>query len=109
MELPIGAQGTLWIGTWSSGLNQYDRTTESFSRYRHDPDDPHSLSSDRVRRIYEDRSGNHPNLFFFCHRNSRNLLSFYQLHSSGLERKRDRVARKCTFATFSPSLTFARE
>ncbi|MDM8551556.1 two-component regulator propeller domain-containing protein [Desulfobacterales bacterium HSG2] len=49
--------GTLWVGTWGKGLNQFDRKREQFVRYRHDPDDPRSLSSDAVRTIYEDRSG----------------------------------------------------
>ena len=49
--------GTLWIGTWSGGLNRYERESETFTRYQHDPNDPASLSSDSVFAILEDRAG----------------------------------------------------
>jgi ligand-binding sensor domain-containing protein len=39
------------------GLNQFDRETGQFIRYQHDPADPHSLSHNHVRAVYEDRSG----------------------------------------------------
>ena len=32
--------GTLWIGTWNGGLNRYERESETFTRFQHDPDDP---------------------------------------------------------------------
>ncbi len=35
--------GMLWIGTRDGGLNRYDGRKKTFKRYRHDPDDPHSL------------------------------------------------------------------
>ncbi len=38
-------QGLLWIGT-SGGLNVFDKKTDSFSYYKHDPDNPASLNSD---------------------------------------------------------------
>jgi signal transduction histidine kinase/ligand-binding sensor domain-containing protein len=47
--------GNLWIGT-SAGLDRYDRETGQFVHYRHDPGDPHSLSSDAVTRFYQDRA-----------------------------------------------------
>ena len=40
----------LWIGT-VAGLARLDRKTEAFARYRHDPDDATSLSSDVVSAI----------------------------------------------------------
>ncbi len=45
--------GTLWVGTYGGGLNKFDRATQTFTYYRHDPQDPHSLSDDHVRAIYE--------------------------------------------------------
>jgi hypothetical protein len=39
--------GNLWIGT-QRGLNKLDRTTGRFSRFLHDPMDPHSLGHDDV-------------------------------------------------------------
>ncbi|MEJ2734766.1 MAG: GAF domain-containing protein [Anaerolineae bacterium] len=55
--------GTLWIGTNGGGLSRLDRTTApgpgpgQLTLYQHDPEDPHSLSSNVVRSIYEDRQG----------------------------------------------------
>ncbi len=39
----------------STGLNQFDPRSETFTRFRHDPRNPHSIS-DVVTAIYEDRS-----------------------------------------------------
>jgi ligand-binding sensor domain-containing protein len=65
-------QGTLWIGTWGGGLNKLvrpladssasaagglERTVATFTRYQHDPNDPHSLSGNEVRWIDEDANG----------------------------------------------------
>lgn len=61
-------QGTLWIGTGSvygpnrvhqsrGGLNRLDRKTGKFTRYLHDPDDPHSLINNKVRAMFESSDG----------------------------------------------------
>jgi signal transduction histidine kinase/ligand-binding sensor domain-containing protein len=47
--------GTLWVGS-EGGLLKFDRQTETFTPYEHDPSDPQSLSHNDVRSIYEDRS-----------------------------------------------------
>lgn len=62
-------KGELWIGTGTvygmsggdpldGGLNKMDRANGTFTRYMHDPDDPHSLASNKVRAIFEDSKGN---------------------------------------------------
>lgn len=56
-SLYVGPSGTLWVGTWHDGLNQYDPSTEGFIRYQHDPGDRHSLSNNAIGAIYEDSSG----------------------------------------------------
>jgi ligand-binding sensor domain-containing protein/serine phosphatase RsbU (regulator of sigma subunit) len=48
----------LWIGTGASGLNRFDRETETFTHFRHHSADPSSLSNNFVRQIYEDRAEN---------------------------------------------------
>jgi len=57
-------QGVLWIGTGfpflplkGGGLNRFDRKTGTFTRYMHDPNNPHSLINDKIRAIFEDSRG----------------------------------------------------
>lgn len=47
----------LWIGTYNGGLSHYDRQKKQFTHYRHNPDDPNSLSNDNVRTLHIDRTG----------------------------------------------------
>jgi ligand-binding sensor domain-containing protein/two-component sensor histidine kinase len=62
-------QGTIWAGTGSplsfdqpikgeGGLNRLDKKTGKFTRYMHDPNDPHTLIDNRVCAIFEDSHGN---------------------------------------------------
>jgi PAS domain S-box-containing protein len=39
-------EGLIWIGTAGSGLVKYDKQADTFTQYRHDPDDPTTISSD---------------------------------------------------------------
>jgi serine phosphatase RsbU (regulator of sigma subunit)/streptogramin lyase len=84
--------GVLWVGTYRGGLNRFDRTTGTFTHYRHDDADPRSLSGDQLLSLYQDRSGMiwvgmndrgvdrfHPDLGAFAHfsndpRNPKSLL-----------------------------------
>ena len=58
--------GVLWVGTGiafdtktkEGGLNKFNKETGTFTRYLHDPNDPHSLISNKVRAIFEDSKGN---------------------------------------------------
>ena len=59
------SQGTIWVGTgfpWfnkdpdAGGLNRLE-ADGTFSRFMHDPKDPHSLINNKVRSIFEDSSG----------------------------------------------------
>jgi signal transduction histidine kinase/ligand-binding sensor domain-containing protein/DNA-binding response OmpR family regulator len=47
----------LWVGTFYGGLNRLDLDTEQFTHFRHDPNDPQSLSHDRIVSIFEDSFG----------------------------------------------------
>ena len=57
-------EGTLWVGTgfvWDNnelgGLNRFDRSTGSFTRYLHDAKNNNSLINNKVRAIFEDSKG----------------------------------------------------
>ena len=56
--------GFLWIGLWGAGLSKidlnkhsFDGTSYEFSSYNHDPENAKSISSNRIRAIYKDKSG----------------------------------------------------
>ena len=49
--------GMLWIGSAAGGLNRFNRETGKFTSYLHDPNDPKSLSHNRVISIAEDHLG----------------------------------------------------
>ena len=58
-------QGSIWVGTglvWDfnsdGGLNRLDKNTGKVTRYLHDPKDPTTLVSNKVRAIFEDSKGN---------------------------------------------------
>ena len=40
--------GYLWIATNTGGVNKFDPTTERFTRYLHDPNNPNSIGGDSV-------------------------------------------------------------
>ncbi len=56
-EIKEDRKGNLWLGTAQSGLHRFDPRTEEFTTYAHNPDDPRSMSDDRVNSIYFDNSG----------------------------------------------------
>ncbi len=43
--------GNLWIAITNSGLNRFNPSTQTFTHFHHDPDDPNSLSDNTVRTI----------------------------------------------------------
>ena len=49
-------EGFIWIGTGGGGLNKFNRATETFTHYRHDPQNPNSISADFVGFAFEDKS-----------------------------------------------------
>ena len=58
----IDPDNIMWLGTWGGGLNRTmqslnDNSSPSFISYKHDPDDPSSLSINNIRHIYQDKSG----------------------------------------------------
>ena len=55
-EIKEDSQGFLWIGA-QTGLHRFDPRTGKFKIYQHRPDDPSSLSDNRVNSIHFDRRG----------------------------------------------------
>lgn len=49
--------GELWIGLRNGGLSRLEPTSGAVEVYRHDPDEPSSISGDDVASIYEDAAG----------------------------------------------------
>jgi signal transduction histidine kinase/ligand-binding sensor domain-containing protein/CheY-like chemotaxis protein len=51
------AAGDLWLATVGGGVARWERSTDRFQVFRHDPDDPHSLASDTARTLLIDARG----------------------------------------------------
>lgn len=49
--------GGLWLGTSGRGITHFDPKTGRFRNYRHDPQNPSTLSDNHVHRLFIDRSG----------------------------------------------------
>jgi signal transduction histidine kinase/ligand-binding sensor domain-containing protein len=63
--LYVDKEKTLWVATgmpWQSdtlgGLNRYISENESFERFIHHPDNPVSITNNKVRAMFEDSRGN---------------------------------------------------
>ena len=50
-------ESILWVGTRTGGLNKFYPETGKFIRFRSNPEDTISLSSDYISSVYEDKSG----------------------------------------------------
>ena len=48
----------LWIATNGNGLNRFDPKTENFQTFRHNPENPISLSSNQINALASDHKGN---------------------------------------------------
>ncbi|HID39902.1 MAG TPA: histidine kinase [Calditrichaeota bacterium] len=66
--------GYFWIATWGGGLNRYDPITKRFLHFKHDPNDPTSLSDSHIRVIYEDPSPSRDVLWIGTRRGGLNRL-----------------------------------
>lgn len=57
----IDKSGTLWINSWQSGgpdvLNRFNKESNTFTHFEHDPANPESFAGMRIRSIIEDRLG----------------------------------------------------
>ena len=53
-------QQRLWVGT-DNGLNLYQKNSQNFIVFKHDPDNRNSLSNNKIMTIYQDKQ----NIFWF--------------------------------------------
>ena len=51
------ANGDIWFATARSGIARWSRSSDTFTAFRHDPDDDNSLASDQTRTLLADRTG----------------------------------------------------
>ncbi len=51
------SDGLVYIATWGGGLVVLEPESGELTRYRHNQDDPYSISHDVVYSLYEDRAG----------------------------------------------------
>ena len=56
-NLYIDSKGILWIGTWGEGVDAFDPRTDKFTHHKNNPNDPNSISGNRVQAIFEDSLG----------------------------------------------------
>jgi PAS domain S-box-containing protein len=58
LDVKEDRKGALWIGTDPSGLQRFDSSTKRFTDiYKHNADDPTSLSNNRVNSVHFDHAG----------------------------------------------------
>src|SRR6187551_1290952 len=56
--LVIDSGNIFWLGTYGSGLDRFDESTNTFTHFRHNNKDNSSLSNDTITALLSDRSGN---------------------------------------------------
>jgi signal transduction histidine kinase/ligand-binding sensor domain-containing protein len=56
--LVIDENNIFWIGTWGSGLDRFEPSTNKFIHYRHDEKNVNSLANDTVTALFNDKKGN---------------------------------------------------
>ncbi len=47
----------IWVGTQANGLNKFNRSTETFERFKYNPNDPGCISNNKIRLLFQDASG----------------------------------------------------
>lgn len=56
-KIKVGLSNTLWVGTDDAGLCEYDKLSNTWTHYTHNPDDMNSLSDNAVMAITEGKDG----------------------------------------------------
>jgi signal transduction histidine kinase/ligand-binding sensor domain-containing protein/DNA-binding response OmpR family regulator len=56
-SMVVDSSGIVWFGTTEGGLYKFNPITEQYTNYQHDPDNPNSISNNRILSLCLDRSG----------------------------------------------------
>jgi len=56
-DLMTDSKNNIWIGTQETGLFKFNPYTQKSQNFKHNPDDPSSISGNSVWSIYEDEQG----------------------------------------------------
>lgn len=56
-NLMLDREGKIWIGTWGDGVEVLDPSNNQSISFSHDPNNPTSLSENRVQTIFQDNDG----------------------------------------------------
>jgi len=51
------SKGVLWLGTSNSGINIFDKKTNSFSKFKYSPTDTSTITKGPINNIFQDRNG----------------------------------------------------
>lgn len=57
-DLLVDPQGKIWIATYNGGLCRYDPENNKYTQYFHQAENPSSLSSNYIIRLFLDSRGN---------------------------------------------------
>lgn len=49
--------GNLWLATWGSGINKFDRKSEKFTSFQHNPNNPAGIASNFINGLFTDHEG----------------------------------------------------
>ena len=56
--LYLDSKNRIWLTTYGSGLNLYDRINDTFISFKNAKNDKYSILSDRINTLIEDKNGN---------------------------------------------------
>ncbi|MBC7485355.1 MAG: response regulator [Cytophagaceae bacterium] len=56
--MDIDRNDNLWLGTFNGGLNKFNTETCTFSYFTHRPDDPSTICSNKLKRLFIDKDQN---------------------------------------------------